>query len=239
NIEVIGYDIFDILVNYWQVQIEKPEELFTKLSKLKPDREEYYRIKSILKSYWDGNIELDRLTLAAYYFFNRNLSYGPGFLGWPSSVYLNEKRYLNMILKVRNFKAPNLKVFTGDFADTIPAHKYDFMYLDPPYYLGGDSKMFRGIYPQRNFPIHHKNFDHKKLHQLLQEHRGGFILSYNDCAQIREWYSGYEIYKPSWQYTMGQGETRIGLNRIKNKTNHIKKSYELLIFKPPQMEIKW
>ncbi|MCD6417667.1 DNA adenine methylase, partial [bacterium] len=100
NIEVIGYDIFDILVNYWQVQIEKPEELFTKLSELKPDREEYYRIKSILKSYWDGNIELDRLTLAAYYFFNHNLSYGPGFLGWPSSVYLNEKRYLNMILKV-------------------------------------------------------------------------------------------------------------------------------------------
>jgi len=138
-----------------------------------------------------------------------------------------------MLEKVRNFKAGKLKVFQGDFAVTVPRHKNDFLYLNPPYFLEGDSKMFRGIYPQRNFPVHHNGFDHEKLFKLLKEHKGGFVLSYNDCKQIRQWYKNCEIYKPSWQYTMGQGETRIGLNRIINGSNHVKESHELLIYKPP------
>lgn len=231
GIEVIGYDIFDILVNYWQVQLENPSELYNELKKLEVTKEEYKKVKEILKEHWEGKDKLDKIKLAAYYYFNHNLSYGPGFLGWPSSVYLDKKRYDTILEKVKNFKAPKLKVFCGDFKKTIPKHKEDFMYLDPPYFLEGDSKMFRGIYPQRNFPIHHNGFDHKKLYELLKGHQGGFILSYNDCKQIREWYKDYEIYKPSWQYTMGQGETRIGLNRIKNGVNHIKESHELLIYK--------
>ena len=233
GIEVVGYDIFDILVNFWQVLLEKPQKLYEELKKLNPTKNEYKRVKEILKKHWEGEIELDSIKLAAYYYFNHNLSYGPGFLGWPSSVYLNEKRYHTMITKIKNFHISKLKVFKGDFIETIPIHKDDFMYLDPPYYLDGDSKMFRGIYPQRNFPIHHKNFNHKKLYYLLKEHRGGFILSYNDCTQIREWFKDYEIYKPSWQYTMGQGETRIGLNRIRNNSNYVKQSHELLIYKAP------
>ena len=49
GIEVIGYDIFDILVNYWQVQLESPKELYQELNKLKPTKEEYKRVKEILK----------------------------------------------------------------------------------------------------------------------------------------------------------------------------------------------
>lgn len=232
EIKIIGYDIFDILVNYWQVQLESPEDLYEELKKLKPTKEEYKRVKEILKKHWKEEIKLNKVNLAVYYYFNYNLSYGPGFLGWPSSVYLNKKRYDAMLEKVKSFKAEELKVFQGDFKETIPKHKNDFMYLDPPYFLEGDSKMFRGIYPQRNFPIHHNGFDHKRLYELLKEHKGGFILSYNDCEQTREWYKNYEIYKPSWQYTMGQGETRVGLNRIKNSSNHVKESHELLIYKP-------
>ena len=57
----------------------------------------------------------------------------------------------------------------------------------------------------------------------------GFILSYNDCPEIRAMYKKYKIIETEWQYTMGQGETRIGKNRIKNGTNHVKKSHEILI----------
>lgn len=232
GIEVMGYDVFDILINYWQTQLESPEEFYQALNKLKPTKEEYKSVKEVLKKHWKGEKRLDKIKLAAYYYFNHNLSYGPGFLGWPSSVYLDKKRYKTILEKVRNFQAMKLKASLGDFEETIPKHKNDFMYLDPPYFLEGDSKMFRGIYPQRNFPIHHNGFKHKALYELLKEHKGGFILSYNDCQQVRDWYKDYEIYKPSWQYTMGQGETRIGLNRIKNGSNHVKESHELLIRKP-------
>ena len=83
----------------------------------------------------------------------------------------------------------------------------------------------------RNIPIHHNGFKHKLLRDLLKQHKAGFILSYNDCPVIREWYKDYKQHFPSWQYTMGQGETRIGKNRKENKDSHIKKSHEIIIYR--------
>ena len=225
-----------MLVNYWQIQIEKPEELYKELIKLKNTKEEYENVKNILKSVWnkkDGlnNNILSKIELAAYYYFNHNLSYGPGFLGWMSSIYLNENKYLSMLNKVKNFNVSNIKVYNESFDYSIPKHKNDFLYLDPPYFLEGDSKMFKGIYPMRNFPIHHNNFNHKLLSELLNEHKGGFILSYNDCSWIRENYKKFEFKEVSWQYTMGQGEKRVGKNRLKRNfdNGNVKTSHEILI----------
>ena len=136
-----------------------------------------------------------------------------------------------MIEKVRDFRADTMQVGCASFEEVMPKHKNDFLYCDPPYYLDGDSKIFRGIYPQRNFPIHHNSFKHELLRDLLAEHKGGFVLSYNDCSTIREWYKDFRFVDVSWQYTMGQGETRIGLNRKNGNRNHIKKSHEVLIVK--------
>ena len=67
--------------------------------------------------------------------------------------------------------------------------------------------------------------------QLLKEHKGGFILSYNDCSWVRVNYKDFKIVEVSWQYTMGQGETRIGKNRKERNfdNNNVKHSHELLI----------
>jgi DNA adenine methylase len=159
------------------------------------------------------------------------LSYGPGFLGWMSSIYQSDKKYQSTIEKVKNFHLPNLQVFNKSFEESIPENNGEFLYLDPPYVLEGDSKMFKGIYPMRNFPIHHDGFDHEKLCELLHEHKGGFILSYNDCSWVREAYKDFDIYEVQWQYTMGQGETRIGKNRSERDydNGNVKSSHELLI----------
>ncbi|MDX1949802.1 MAG: DNA adenine methylase [Rickettsiales bacterium] len=236
NIEVIGYDIFDLLVNYWQNQINNPEELYQNLKKIKNTKEEYENIRNILRGIWnkkDGLLEnkFSSLELATYYYFSHNLSYGPGFLGWMSSIYTNDKKYNSMLEKVRSFSVKNLKVFNESFEKAIPNHNQDFLYLDPPYYLQGNSKMFRGLYPMRNFPIHHNGFNHNLLFELLKKHKGGFILSYNDCEWVRETYKDFNIVEVSWQYTMGQGETRIGKNRLSRSfdNGNIKKSHEILI----------
>lgn len=231
NVEVFGFELFDILVNYWKVQIEQPEELCRELKKLKPDKKIYNQIKEILKKHWKGEIVLPSLKLAAYYYFNHNLSYGPGFLGWMSSVYANQETYNRLLERVRNFYVKNLTVECSSFEQVIPNFQNDFLYCDPPYYLGEDSTLFRGLYPQRNFPIHHNNFNHELLRDLLYNHKNGFILSYNDSPTIRQWYKDFEIIELPIHYTMGQGETRIGVNRIKDNRNHIKKTKELLIIK--------
>lgn len=210
GVEVLGYDIFDILVNYWHYQITKPVELAKKLASFKPTKTEYARVREMMKKHWKGTKKLQGLDLAAAYYFNHNTSYGPQFLGSQSSVYLQPERYKTTIEKVKNFDGGNIKVACGSFEEVISDHKHDFLYCDPPYYLDGDSKMFIGMYPHRNFPIHHKGFKHEKLRDLLKNHKGGFILSYNDCSTIREWYKGFNMITPSWQYTFGQGDTRIG-----------------------------
>jgi DNA adenine methylase len=99
--------------------------------------------------------------------------------------------------------------------------------------LDWDSKMFVWIYPMRNFPVHHNNFNHQLLADLLKKHRWSFILSYNDCSWVRETYKEFEVVEISWQYTMGQWETRIGKNRLKRNfdNTNIKNSHELLIIK--------
>ena len=210
GIQVHGYDIFDILVNYWQVQLSSSQKLADKIEKWKPTKEQYTEIKKTLKAHWTKeSLISDPLELAAHYWFNHNLSYGPGFLGWMSKIYESPTKYVRAVDKVRHFECPSLSVEYGSFEETIPCHNEEFLYCDPPYYLD-EGKMFRGIYPQRNFPVHHKGFNHELLRDLLHNHKGGFVLSYNDCQTIRDWYADFQVREVRWQYTLGQGETRIG-----------------------------
>ncbi|MDD2678238.1 MAG: transcriptional repressor LexA, partial [Candidatus Pacebacteria bacterium] len=108
GLEVIGYDIFDILCNYWKFQIEKPKFLYEKLKELKPNKKTFEKIRLILNDVWKKKVKLDPLTLAVYYVYNFNLSYGPGLMGWSSKIYLNDKRYKRMIENIRDFEPGNL-----------------------------------------------------------------------------------------------------------------------------------
>lgn len=233
GLEVIGYDVFDILVNYWQHQLSDPEGLARLLQQFEPTRDTFQAVKERLFEHWEGLNPLPPAELAAHYYFNTQTSYGPHFLGWPSDLYLQNTRYQALLGRVRGFSAPSLSVECASFEEAIPIHRRDTLYCDPPYFLE-DGKMFTGMYPHRNFPVHHKGFDHELLRDLLLAHPGGFILSYNDCATIRDWYSDCEMFYPAWQYTFGQGDTRIGENRSRdNGGSHVKKSHELLIWRLP------
>ena len=253
--EVIGYDIFGVLVNFWQQIIENPTELADELSKLVPDDTNYTRNRHILISFWDKikpsdldyktkqkvdltdeektMLDNNPLLQAAYYYYNMQLSYGPMFMGWPSSVYLDADKYKNIVSRVRSFSPGNLSVKCESFEAVIRNHPNDFLFLDPPYYLGGDSKMFKGIYPNSNFAIHHDKFDHTLMCELLKKHKGGFFITYNDCPTIREMYKDYNQKFPKWQYTYGQGETRIGKNREEGTNDNKKESHEIFIISPP------
>ncbi len=55
-------------------------------------------------------------------------------------------------------------------------------YLDPPYYEA------EKYYPDRFNPE-----DHSRLRECLGNIKGKFVLSYNDCQQIRDLYEGYTL----------------------------------------------
>ena len=249
DIEVIGYDVFDMLVNFWEVLLSQPTRLSEELSKITPDDKTYKEIKEVLMSLdktqdmlkdWKtdsykryAKISLDKIERASLYYFNHNTSYGPGYLGWGSSVYLQADKWKQMCKNINNFKCGNLSVKQADYRDVIPNYKKDLLYLDPPYYLeqDKDNKMFKGIYPMRNIPVHHDGFDHEALRDMLHNHEGSFVLSYNNCETIREYYKDFHQVFPKWTYSMGTGETRIGKNRKEMGIDNQKDSHEILIIK--------
>ena len=220
-----------------------------KLQELTPTKEKYAEIKEYLVQ-WDytqimlkdwrtnyykrDSIELDNLTAAAYYYFNHNLSYGPMYMGWMSKIYQKQEKWDRMVKNIRNYKNDKLSVYEESFADVIPAYDNTFLYLDPPYYLqkDGDNKMLKGMYPNCNIDVHHSGFDHELLRDLLHNHKGKFILSYNNCETIREYYKDFDLYYPEWHYSYQLGETRIGANReAANSNDNTKESHEILIVK--------
>lgn len=249
--KVVGADIFDVLINFWDNILHRKEEVVEELKRINPTKEDYDRVKeSLMKTpqvqkmlaSWKTDFykrepeEISPTKLAAYYYFNHNCSYGPGFLGWPSKVYLQEKSWKKQIQNILNFECPNLVANNRRFESTILEAGNELLYLDPPYYLmkDGDNKMFKGIYPMRNIPVHHDSFDHEKLRDMLLDYEGDFVLSYNNCETIRRYYSDFDFYYPEWFYSMGQGETRIGKNRAvneKEQNKHVKESHEILIVK--------
>lgn len=256
NIEVIGYDIFGLLVNFWNVLIHDKDNFIKELQKFEIDTEEFTYNRHLLLNYWDKIKPTDLnykttkkvvlketdLTLldnnpllqAVYYYYNMSLSYGPMFLGWPSSNEIDKAKFDRRIEKLQNLNLKNLSVACSDFEEVIQKHTNDFLFLDPPYYLEGDSKMFKGMYPNCNFAIHHNNFNHLRMCELLKNHKGGFLITYNNCSTIREWYKDYKLEYPEWQYTYGQGETRIGKNRNETeKKDNIKESHEIFIISWP------
>lgn len=247
--EVIGYDIFEMLVNFWNVLLAQKNEFIGELKKFQITKEEFTRNRHILLNYWekvkpkelkyetknklelteDEKIMLDdnKLLQAVYYYYNMSLSYGPMFLGWPSSHEINKNKFNRRIKRLEGLNLRNLSVNCASFEEVIKKHENDFLFLDPPYYLGEGSKMFKGMYPNCNFPIHHLGFNHNELCNLLRKHKGGFLLTYNDCSTIREMYQGFKFVFPKWHYSYGQGETRIGKNRKNGKNK--KESHEIII----------
>jgi DNA adenine methylase len=246
---VYGFDIFHALVNFWNVLLDSPNEFADALQKLTPTKQNYVEIKEQLVR-WDYTqemlkdwktdhykrepIELDNITAAAYYYFNHNLSYGPMYMGWMSKIYESQTKWDKMVHYIRSYRNPNLHVEEQTFDQVIPNHPNDLIYLDPPYYLDKDSdnKMLKGMYPNCNIDVHHKGFDHEKLRDQLHDHKGSFILSYNNCETIREYYKDFDLYYPQWHYSYQTGEKRVGKNKKERGVDHSKKeSHEILIIK--------
>ena len=249
DINVHGFDIFKPLVTFWDEMINDNENFVNFLRTIEPTADNYKVVKDKLVNWeytqemlkgWktdfyvrENPIKLTPVEVASYYYFNHNTSYGPGYLGWPSSVYLTQAKWNKMIDDISKFDGSKLKVSQSDFSNVISDHPNDFIYLDPPYFMGKDSdnKMHAAIYPMKNIPVHHEGFNHELLRDLLHSHKGKFIMSYNNCETIREYYKDFRLEYPSWNYSMGNGETRIGENRTREGIVNHKESHEILIIK--------
>ncbi len=104
------------------------------------------------------------------------------------------------IRRLAQFRSECLKVERLDYRDAFARYPDMFCYLDPPYWNG------QKLYGRKGDM--HDGFDHEGLaHRLWR--RNGWVLSYNDCPEVRALYRGYCIVEPDWTYGMsGNGNRR-------------------------------
>jgi len=183
GVKVQGYDVFRPLADFWEIVCGDGGAAI-----LADAAEQHYPLvdSDHYKTFLPGLDSEDKWERALSFYIAIKGSYS-GKIGC-STVRSRAEFRLVGIDKLRNFHAPNVSFSHGSCFDTIPAHENDFLYLDPPYYetvshyYGKDGAL-------------HKSFDHEKFCETLKQHKGGFVMSYDNSDAVRSLYHGWTEFR--------------------------------------------
>lgn len=196
NHELIANDIDNNLINFWETVKNKVNHLL----------------------FWKELINDESLTK---HIFNNSKLY-PSWISFLvknkcSFNGLNEKgtwsnrafkENFNQSTFTRLSKCSNLIqrtiFYNYDYRTLIPIlNKEIFIYLDPPYLIPNVKKLYK-----------HGDFNHNELSEILKNIKTKWVLSINDCSEIRDWYKDFNIYEINITYTSS--------NTNKNKCKKVK-----------------
>ena len=191
----------------WTAVMDHPQELCDKVSEFEPAIDYFYQYKEeilALDRSTDNVVDTAFKKIALHQISFSGL--GPvagGPIGgkgqksiydvscrWnPESIRRDIKK-VHKILASRQVRGN--KCDSQDFETLITETGDAFLYMDPPYYLKGPE-----LY-QYSFSVK----DHKRLARLLKETDHDWLLSYDDCGEIRKMYDWAPFVKIEMNYTI-------------------------------------
>lgn len=217
NIHINDFDI--AVFNFWKSATEQTDGILKLIQDTNVTIEEWHKQKHIL----NNPSEFTQLEHGfATFFLNRTNRSGilkGGVIGgknqdgnYKLDARYNKNNLSKRIEKIGLYK-DRINVYNEDALELLK--RVDFflpedslIYLDPPYYVKG-----QGLY--RNFYIHD---DHVKIRQTLDSVKSRWIVSYDNCEEIKNIYSGYrqEDYALNYSayYKMKGSEVMIYCNDI-------------------------
>lgn len=189
---VYANDLFRPLYTFWKVLKQRPDELRASVQSKCPVTKDAFAI--LRKTITDMTDELEIAT--AYYLVNRCSFSGATFCGGFSQQSAEGRMNQAAIDRLSTVSLTNVTVSNDDCVDFLNDHPETndtVVYADPPYYIttyvyGKDGDM-------------HEGFDHVRFAAELKK-RNDWVLSYNDCAYIRELYGDCRIESVKWSYGM-------------------------------------
>ena len=189
-------DKFLPLTLFWDaVKYSKPE-LVQRLKEIKVDKETFVQFRQELSDDLD---DCDEVDIAAKFFVINRCSFSGATLSGGYSQEAAEKRFTNSSIdRVAAMDLSYFRMGCSDGTEFIRLNNprpTDFIFADPPYYLGTRSKLYG-----KNGDLH-EDFDHQALASRLRRCKS-WMLTYNDCPEIRELYQGYKIIPLEWSYGM-------------------------------------
>ena len=190
---VLGYDLYPELVHFWQELKRTKLELADAVECILPMTKTTYK-------------EYRNCTDTALGFFIVNKCSFNGIMGGSYSPQLG-RIFSSTPKRIRKFNYPErVSVHLQDFTKTLAQHQRDFLFLDPPYY---DVSRTYGLRSEFS------TIDHEALALQLEQHRGRWLLVYNDHPWVRMRYANYEISELVSRY----GSNRRGLQVLISNYN--------------------
>lgn len=168
-------DVNGQLVNLFRVVKYHPEALQKELDWILMSREQFFDAIQEVR----GLTDIQR---AARFFVAVKESYGIGCRSF--GVRPKDLQKAVDVLRLASERLRHVVIEHADFGQLLKTYDRPgaLFYLDPPYYEA------EKYYPDRFQPE-----DHIRLREALGGIKGRFILSYNDCPEIRKLYRDYPI----------------------------------------------
>lgn len=207
---VYGYDIFDPLVNFWQKTKENAPLVAEECKKYLPlSKIDFYRLQ--------GRVGCSTIEDAAMFFvLNRSSFNGATLRGGMSPMH--PRFNMASIEYLSCFEMNNIEIYQSDYKNVFRCYGGSFFYLDPPYFI--KSKIYGNKKDRDN------EFDHAHFSSILHK-IDRWILSYNNCDEIKDLYSGYRFLIPEWKYGMSVNKESNEIIIVSNDIEDSKK-YEII-----------
>lgn len=198
QLNIIANDKFTPLYNFWNTCKNNKENLCTELTKKIDliDKEEFTRLREQIME------ENNKLNQSIMYFIINRCSFSGATLSGGFSLEASKKRFTkSSIDRINNLDLTRYDIYNLDFEDFINNNldKKNLIFLDPPYYLEKASTLYG------NNGDMHATFDHDKLYKCLST-KQNWLMTYNNCAYIKNLYKDYKIIETSWSYGMNKSK---------------------------------
>jgi len=163
------------LANLFRCVRDRTEELIAQLEFVLNAREDFNRVRAILRS----KAPLPEVTRAAYFYQIIRQSYASGLDSFGAQPKDMLSRF--PVIRAAGRRLQGVIIENADFEKLITHYDRSgtLYYLDPPYYFT------EGYYEDVGFT----RADHERLASLLFRVEGCWILSYNDCGEVRQLYN--------------------------------------------------
>jgi DNA adenine methylase len=197
-------DLNKDLYSFWRVASKNLNKLVKEIKNIYKKEKDGRKLH---KYYRDENIQFDEFERAVRFFILNRITFSgtADSGGYSQSAY--EKRFTeSSIERLSNLKSviSNIKVSNLDYEDIVKTPgKNVFIFLDPPYYSVMKSKLYG-----KNGDLH-TGFDHERFAKVMKNTKHKWLITYDDCPEIRELFKFANI--ATW-------ELQYGMNNYKKKT---------------------
>lgn len=185
GVKITGYDHSDPMMALWRTLQEDPRGFADRIEAEEPPSQERFRDWWWNQRFGLDTARTDRDKAVIFYGYIWGCFVGrPENAGTARETHPDVVRALGRAEILRSLEiAPGMEFLTRDFHFSIPRHRDDFLYLDPPFYA------------MEQYHSDTQKFPHDTLLRFLKKHRGGFALSYNHHPWIWDNYGEFQIEK--------------------------------------------